>query len=132
MGKLSSWNPGSSLKNFESCEFPARVSVVVETAAPLRLINSRRTVALADDVFVIAIPDWIASEASTYVRNAVPAGVAGTPASVIRIPELLNEKTSEPAGAALLADGTTRTEPIRTATPEPAVAICFAAWPGIE
>src|SRR6266567_8114338 len=74
----------------------------------------------------------MASDASTYRRNAVPTADTGTPASVTRISDLVSEKISNPPGLGMFGDGTTATVPIRTASPAPGVTKCWAPRGGIE
>src|SRR5262245_8650995 len=105
MGKLRVLKPGNWLRNLESWAFPASVTVAVETDAPLELISSRRTVAVLDDIFVIAMPDSTVVEASTYTRNAFEGSAAATPAWVTRMPDFVYENTREPAGATLFCAG---------------------------
>src|SRR5438093_10572864 len=103
------------------------------SALPARSVRSTFAVMALEDGLDIATPVSIASpDTSAYMRTAVVAGDAGTPASETVTPPVLNEKTASPDGDLLPPPGKTRTEPERIAAPAPCVWKRRALRAGIE
>src|SRR5688572_22065794 len=105
-------NSGISFKNNADCPYGGITRAAVSPVeVPARVVNSKFTVAGAFARLTIARPLCTPpSPDSTYIRNAEPEWMAGTPASDTVMPFFLKEKMAKASGSKLLV--TIRTQPV--------------------